>query len=142
MTHKITYEMVQGKIVTGANPLTTPLVRVYSDSMAVGTVRFNIPVSSKAEEITAEVYKVSKPDTGDPRWIRTGSDLFAASVLDFNGVLLNSTEYSLEFKFLPSNITGVEDGFYYSVEFFITVTQPILSVFSPKLIMSIHDRLF
>ncbi len=141
VTHKITYEIIEGKLIPGRNPL-MPVIKVYSDSMGYGRIRFNIPETQKSESLTAKIYKVNKPHIGDDRWIRTGSDLFESTILDFNGLLINSTEYSIEFQFLPAAIFGLSDGDYYSVEFFVALDQSIESIFSAKLIFSVQDRFY
>lgn len=140
ITHKITYEIIEGSIIPGVNPL-MPIIRVFSDSMGYGTVKFGIPYTSKANSITAKIYKVNTPHVDDQRWIRIDNDLFTSSILNFTGRLVNTTEYVIEFMFLPANISGISDKDYYSIEFFVSLNQSIQSIFSPKLIVSIKDRM-
>jgi hypothetical protein len=139
VTHKITYDIIEGTLIPGRNPL-MPVIRVYSDGMGYGKIRFNIPETGKSDSLTAQIYKVNTPHIDDERWIRTGSDLFDSSILDFNGLLVNSTTYSIEFQFLPGNISGLSDGDYYSIEFYVSLDQSIDAVFSVKLIISIQNR--
>ena len=142
ITHKIRYDIIEGKLITGSNPL-QPVIRTYSDSMASGNINFNVFEASIYDSITAKIYKLQKPNTGDDRWIRQGSDLYTSSNLYYKGILINSEEYAIEFKFLPAQISGVSDGDYYSIEFFVTVISAgAIKHYSPKLIINVRDRIY
>lgn len=140
ITHKIRYDVIEGRIIPGDNPL-LPIIKTWSDSMAAGGINFNIFEATRQESITAQIYELQKPAGVDPRWIRQGSDLYSNYVLSYKGLLVNSEEYAIEFKFLPAQISGVTDGDYYSVEFFVTVISAgEIKHYSPKIIINVKDR--
>lgn len=140
VTHKITYTIFEGNIIPGTDPL-MPIIKVYSDSMAYGDVEFPITQTQSDEvtSLTCQIYKCNAPDLTETRFIRTGSDLYSASVLDFSGLLVNTRSYKITYKFKPSSLAP-SNGDNYALEFYLTLNQDITAIFSPKLIVQIHNR--
>ncbi len=138
--HKINYTIYEGKIVTGHNPL-LPIVRTYSDSMAYGDVEFPIPQTQSDEvlSLTCQIYKCDVPDISETRWIRTGFDLYAESVLDFSGLLKSKYAYVITFKFRPAALSP-SDGDYYALEFYLNLSHSITAIFSPKIVVNVKNR--
>ena len=138
--HKITYTIYEGKIITGHNPL-MPIVRCYSDSMAYGDLEFPI-TETQTDEVSSlecQIYACSSPDISETRWIKTGDDLYSASVMNFSGLLVGRNSYKITYKFLPGSLSP-SNGDYYSLEFYLTLDQTIPAIYSPKLIVNIKDR--
>jgi len=139
--HVIKYNIYEGKIITGHDPL-LPIIRSYSDSMAYGDVIFPITetFSDDVSGLTCEIYKAAAPDTNESRWIKEETDLYSTSVCDFSGLLVDRYTYKITFKFLPASLSP-SHGDFYSLEFFLTLNHSIPEIFSPKIIINIHNRL-
>lgn len=139
ISHKVKYEIFDGRLVPGHDPLMAIIV-VSSDSMAYGQVTFGIPETQSYDSLTSQIFKVDAPAGIDDRWMRTGDDLCTVDVLKFTGLLVSSTEFSITFKFLPSLLSAM-NGEFYGLEFYLTLNNEIESIMSPKLIVKIKDRL-
>lgn len=137
LNHKIVYNVYEGKLIQGHNFL-MPIVRCFTDSMAYGDFTFTIPetVSTSPGDLTAKIYKLQSPDVGDERWIREDDDLYSSAILDFEGLLVDRTNYKITFRFRPSSLAP-DDNDNYSMEFFLALNT---STISPKVIVNTKNR--
>jgi len=118
-----------------------PLIQIYSDSMAYGTVEMKLPLTAAA--VTAQVYLVTAPTSSEDRWIRASADIYPGNpdVLSWQTTLLDDGYYQISWQFAPTAITAL-DGQNYSIEFFVNYTpSATVAQSAPKIIVKIHDEI-
>jgi len=137
MINPIKYVLYDNQ-VPDSNP---PVIVVTADEMAYGMVTLKLPMSHvPGPTLTSKIYAVVPPTAIEQRWIRIGSQITTANLLQAN---INHVGDFIKiiWQFLPSVISAT-DGDYYSIEFYIDKSTSVtVAQGTARIIVKIKDRL-
>ena len=108
-----------------------PIVEVDSDGYASGAIQLTLP-SLPAVPLSANVFGVTPPVSGQPKYIRTGLDLYAPQILGMDATTTGH-QCVINWAVDPSAIPAAP-GDMYSLEFHV-------AKFSPKVLINVKDKL-
>lgn len=96
-----------------------PVLEVSILDTCEGFIEIQIPGIKADCTIDAYVYKVNPPTYTEPRYIRTGSDLYESSVLFYEKEILPSGNLQIFYRFDAYSIAEVSNDEYFSISFHI-----------------------
>ena len=100
-----------------------PILEVGILDTCEGFIEIQIPGIKSDCTIDAYVYKVNAPTYTEPRYIRTGSDLYESSVLFYEKEILPSGNLQIFYRFDAYSIAEVSNNDYFAITFHINRLQ-------------------
>jgi len=101
-----------------------PVVDCNAASTIEGNIEFKMASLTATPTCTATVYRLVAPTSTEPRWSRTGSDLYAAAVLHVDILEHSNARWGLFWRFDPSAITpAVVHKQHYGLSFPLNATE-------------------